>query len=339
MIFSIHGVVLEMVSPSTVEATKYTTVKQSDTSEEDIEKVESIIEEQYEPSSQLRPAYKNLFVVSLLLCAIVVSFLGGIFGGETLHKIETYREGDSIEGTKDNSCQGPVLRREWRSLAAEEKRSYLKAAKCLTEVPSTLGLNQSHHDDFAWVHKKIGETCECGTMRKQHANLDKAHDAAMFIAWHRYFIHAYEKALQTSCDFKGHLAYWDWTLDWEDITKAPVWSSDLGFGGDGNRQHEQNLLNAHCVTDGPFANLNIPYIEDIYYPHCLSRGFETKYNLSIQGEFLRPEYIEKLLANDDYEEFNLGMEHGPHIAIPKSVNGDFSVHTAPFGEFLSLCIL
>ena len=155
-----------MVSPSTVEATIYTAVKQTDASGEDIEKVDSNIEEEYEPSGQLRPAYRNLFVVSLIFCCIVLSFLGGIFGGETLHKIETFREGDLAEETKDGSCQNPVLRREWRSLATEEKRSYLKAAKCLTEIPSTLGLNQSHHDDFAWVHKKIGEICECSSNKE-----------------------------------------------------------------------------------------------------------------------------------------------------------------------------
>lgn len=39
-----------------------------------------------------------------------------------------------------------------------------------------------------------------------------------------------------------------------------------------------------------------------------------------------------LLLSPDYNGLNLGLEHGPHVAIPKSINGDFSLHTAPFGE-------
>lgn len=32
-----------------------------------------------------------------------------------------------------------------------------------------------------------------------------AHDAAPFLPWHRYFIHAYEKALKDHCGYKGTL--------------------------------------------------------------------------------------------------------------------------------------
>ena len=56
-------------------------------------------------------------------------------------------------------CSNPSLRREWRSLAETEKRGYIEAVQCLTKKSSTLGLNQSLYDDFAWIHKRIGEYC------------------------------------------------------------------------------------------------------------------------------------------------------------------------------------
>ena len=56
-------------------------------------------------------------------------------------------------------CTNPSLRREWRSLAEREKIEYIDAVQCLTATSSALGLNQSLHDDFAWIHKRIGEYC------------------------------------------------------------------------------------------------------------------------------------------------------------------------------------
>ena len=81
--------------------------------------------------------------------------------------------------------------------------------------------------------------------------------------------------------------------------------------------------------------LEIPYLEDIYLPHCLLRGFENSSSLVSLGKSLSPSTLEALLASADYETFNLGLENGPHIAIPRSINGDFSLHTAPFGKIPS----
>ena len=32
-----------------------------------------------------------------------------------------------------------------------------------------------------------------------------AHNAAPFLAWHRYFLHVYESSLQHDCHYEGHL--------------------------------------------------------------------------------------------------------------------------------------
>ncbi|MDI1484948.1 MAG: hypothetical protein OHK93_000082 [Ramalina farinacea] len=98
-------------------------------------------------------------------------------------------------------------------------------------------------------------------------------------------------------------------------------------GSDGDVTAGEPLFNAQCVSDGPFAGLEVLYFEDIYRPHCLLRGFDKR--LVEFRDALRPEALQELLSATDYRSLNLGLENGPHIAIPKSVNGDFSLHSAP----------
>ena len=126
-------------------------------------------------------------------------------------------------------------------------------------------------------------------------------------------------------------SYWNWALDWQDITKSPIWDADFGFGGNGDPNVGELILDGHCVTDGPFSDLIIPYLDAEYIPHCLSRGFENGRELAGNGSRFSPEALEALLRVDDYEAFNLGLEDGPHVAIPRSIRGDFSLLTAPSG--------
>ena len=125
--------------------------------------------------------------------------------------------------------------------------------------------------------------------------------------------------------------YWDWSLDWENVTQAPVWDTVLGFGGDGDK-NDLESIHGHCVTDGPFARLQVLYVEKFPYPHCLSRGFAQGENLTEFSAALEPKALKELLSTPDYATFNLGVEDGPHLSIPRSIHGDFSTVTAPAGS-------
>lgn len=126
-------------------------------------------------------------------------------------------------------------------------------------------------------------------------------------------------------------SYWDWTLDWKDVTKSPVWDLEEGFGGNGNVSIKEPLLDGYCLTQGPFSRLEVPYIGADYKPHCLSRRFQSGEKLARLGQALAPQAVESVLNLSDYESFNLALEDGPHLAVPKIIRGDFQYFTAPNG--------
>jgi hypothetical protein len=43
----------------------------------------------------------------------------------------------------------------------------------------------------------------------------------------------------------GHLVYSDWSLDWVDMAKSPIWDSDTGFGVNGNRDSGRSVGHGH----------------------------------------------------------------------------------------------
>jgi len=144
---------------------------------------------------------------------------------------------------------------------------------------------------------------------------------------------SYPNLLPTHLPPANDNSYWNWELDWTDVTKAPVWDSETGFGSNGESSISQGtVLNGYCVDDGPFRHLEIPYLDEKYYPHCLSRGFLSGDELRNQSENLSPQKMEEVLGLEDYNSFNLGLENGPHLAIPRSIRGDFSLLTAPSGK-------
>ncbi|KAK3996622.1 tyrosinase [Cladorrhinum sp. PSN332] len=218
-----------------------------------------------------------------------------------------------INNNNKKTCTNPAQRKEWRSMSKETRKSYLDAVTCLAHTPSVLEHLGTVYDDFPWVHLQMAHT---------------THGNASFLSWHRRFIHLYEKHLQQLCGYNGTLPYWDWTLDWESLSDSPVFSSTLGFGGDGDLRLPVTVGGGRCVTTGPLAG----HLRPLLYgnetnPHCLSRGF--RYG-DKPIEALSPDAVGKVLEAEDYKSFLLGIENGAHNAIPNAVRGDFFSFTAPY---------
>ncbi|KAF4638022.1 hypothetical protein G7Y89_g45 [Cudoniella acicularis] len=211
-------------------------------------------------------------------------------------------------------CAQPAVRREWRSLAPADKSQYIEAVQCLESKPSRVRNNGTLYDDFPWVHKSTSIN---------------THGASSFLPWHRYFIHIYEKALIDDCAYTGTLPYWDWSLDWQDFTKAPVWGEDA-FGSDGQLDGEPSVGDGHCVIDGPFAGLQAMFYDDEYYPHCFSRGFQSGSIKETLGKLVQPEVIARIMEEERFESFALQLEHNAHHFMSESVRGEFSKFTGPY---------
>jgi tyrosinase len=211
-------------------------------------------------------------------------------------------------------CVNPTIRREWRTLSASEKTTYITAVQCLTTKPSRVRNNGTLYDDFPWVHK---------------ATSSNTHAASPFLPWHRYFIHIYEKALIDDCAYTGTLPYWDWSLDWQDFTDSPIWGKD-GFGSNGDTNSELSVGNGHCVADGPFAGLEAMFYDNLDQPHCLSRGFQSGATKEELGKLVQPEVIADIMAEENFETFALRIEHNAHHFVSESIQGEFSKFTGPY---------
>lgn len=233
--------------------------------------------------------------------------------------------GFGITRNKHHFSACPV-RHEWRTLNTTQQQSYIQAFKCLLELDSSISSipNMTAYDNFPWIHSRVGYF---------------THNSAAFLPWHRYFLHIYETTLREICGYEGSLAYWDWTLDYRALEHSPVFDPVTGFGGDGEVDDPIILgSTGRCVTDGPFANLQVKYYDVEYQPHCLSRGFRNNAGElgHIDGEGISPESIEEVLGRKTYEEFVELMEVRIHDAIPMGIGGDFETFTAPFDPLFFL---
>ncbi|MCJ1371074.1 hypothetical protein MMC20_002289 [Loxospora ochrophaea] len=193
-----------------------------------------------------------------------------------------------------NQGRNPVLRQEWRMLSFEARRSYIAAVQCLSNSPSQMGLNTTRYDDFVYSHLQT---------------FNRTHSVPISLPWHRYYIQQYEYALRNECGYEGYLAYWDWTLDAADPKSSPIWSNELGFGGNGSSPEQ-------CVEQGPFAHMAPQYPS----PHCLRRDFSLE---GMHGQNYTAPVVERLMTGArTYHEFRNDLESGPHKWIHRGIGGE-----------------
>ncbi|KAL4800363.1 hypothetical protein BDV19DRAFT_384190 [Aspergillus venezuelensis] len=168
-----------------------------------------------------------------------------------------------------------LQRKEWSSLASKDRIAYNDAIICLMNKPSiydagVVPASTSYYTDFAAAHANVSLSI---------------HQSGTFLSWHREFLHLFESALHTECDYPSDLGipYWDWPL----YTDAPLTDSTLfdgspdSLGGNGapipNRPphvlsaSESVMINNEltpgssiplgsgggCVVTGPFANTTV----------------------------------------------------------------------------------
>jgi tyrosinase len=208
-------------------------------------------------------------------------------------------------------------------LDRSQQQQYIIAVQCLMQKPSVVEPGTYLYDDFAYTHVQDGA---------------KSHYAGAFLAWHRYFIHLYEKALIEQCGLTIPLPYWDWSLDSTDLSASPIWNNLTGFGGNGDLSGDITLYGGRCVADGPFAHTWRHWLYQqldendwilLARPHCLSRGFKKTEHVDDLQSRVSPDQIEETLQQQNYTDFFNRLEISTHNAIPQFIMGDFYSFTAP----------
>ncbi|KAJ7865547.1 Di-copper centre-containing protein [Mycena leptocephala] len=233
--------------------------------------------------------------------------------------------------TAAKKCTHPSVRKEWRTFTKAEKAEWIRAVKCLGKLPhddalsptvnppniGPVNVSGSYYDDFVYIHM-------------QHLNTH-IHFTGLFLPWHRWYVHVYEVALKTKCNFRGTSPYWNWTIDSSNFYESTLLkdaSPVHGLGGWGDPQND------YRVPDGAFSSFHLSYPS----PHTVRRNFTLRPYLNFpdlsfitdplleaNATFTKAE-IQKLTNGfvGDFKGFQTYFEafNGSHGAVHSSVAGD-----------------
>ncbi|KEY67777.1 hypothetical protein S7711_04095 [Stachybotrys chartarum IBT 7711] len=241
-----------------------------------------------------------------------------------------------------------IFRREYGSLSKAQRHDYVNAVQCLQALPprtpsSVAAGAKSRFDDFIVTH--IQQTLEI-------------HFSGIFMPWHRWFVHTYEKALRDECGYKGYQPYWDWPKYASAPQNSPIFNGDpYSLGGNGDYiPHEGPVIvpppgvgggsiqlpagvGGGFVTTGPFANMTVNLgpvggLEGTepgpdgglgYNPRGLRRDIGPAMNM----RYANYSTVLNLLLQPNIEQYRLlsegvpyTVEIGPHGGIHYVIGGD-----------------
>lgn len=154
------------------------------------------------------------------------------------------------------NCNKPKVRKEWRSLCADERAAWLKAVNCIARSPHNPKIapvvdplislippvtsNSSYYDDFVYIHMDLNVLI---------------HNTGFFLPWHRLYVQTFEDTLRSKCGYNGVHPYWDWTKDTADFYHATIWSDSdydgLGSWGDPNNDFQ--------ISTGGLKDMRVAY--------------------------------------------------------------------------------
>ncbi|KXH67778.1 tyrosinase central domain-containing protein [Colletotrichum salicis] len=115
------------------------------------------------------------------------------------------------------------VRREWRTLPAEQRRAFVAAIECMQSSPSLyepemMPAAKTLYDDFVAIHLK---------------QTPVIHRTANFQLWHRLYTDVFEQKVR-ECGHTGTFPFWEWGYDAQDPALSPVFDgSDTSIGSNG----------------------------------------------------------------------------------------------------------
>ena len=242
------------------------------------------------------------------------------------------------------------------SLSLTQRKAYTDAVVCLQNKPSKLNPAvypgaKTRYDDFLATHINYTLTI---------------HLDAIFLSWHRNFVHLYEAALQNECGYSGTQPYWNWPLYVNDLQTSTLFDgSEYSMSGDGTPiPNEANITvgpnatlphgsGGGCVTTGPFKNHTapmgpfdfalvftsggvLPADSFAYTPECFGRDL----NSYVAQTYTNQSDVDELLATTNIADFqntlsgplgtlDLGAHAGGHFTMGANGSDFFASPTDP----------
>lgn len=221
------------------------------------------------------------------------------------------------------------VRKEWRNMAKEERKSFTDAVQCLHHIPYQR-MTDAQKADYPGVFTRYDEYVAT------HIEFtERIHMTADFLAWHRFYIHSLEQDLRNQCGYTGYMPYWDWARDAGAVEKSEVFNGDeWSMGGNGEYVGGRSdtylyAMNVNlkpgtgggCVQSGPFSDFvtNLGPVSSPFenvknkFDHnrrCLTRDF----NNDISSAYNTYEQVTNLVLNmkevNDFQELMQG--YGDH---------------------------
>lgn len=208
---------------------------------------------------------------------------------------------DTTNTTKAATCDASSVstRIEWRDYSTADRQALVDSISCLLNTPSAgdfYAPSTNRYEDFVRTHQRFTSI---------------VHGNGLFLLWHRYFVHAFETALRTSCGFDRPLPWWDETLDNGAFNLSSLFTPAY-FGSLMGPVNGAGV----CVTDGKFANLtcHIGPGQD-NEPHCLSRAVNETLTAQASESF-----VEYCAARTEFGDFSSCAETGYVLPPPPPVN-------------------
>jgi hypothetical protein len=131
-----------------------------------------------------------------------------------------------------------------------------------------------------------------------------------FFPWHRLYLSMVEKRLQ-EINPMVTIPYWDWSYDWADPLKSPLFSSEMGMD----------------VTVG--ARGDCRYRRNFPRQHCLARNYNAREFTSF---YPSPTINAIVKSARNYDQFRQRVEYVPHGIVHAAVggqNGDMTAMHSP----------
>ena len=151
---------------------------------------------------------------------------GDIVDGTAFQDVASKAEGNMQFHIGHRSTQSDCtydsasVRKEWRTLDQDTRKSFTDAVTCLSQMEPT-HMSQDQAGDYPGVKSRYDEFIAT------HINYTmNIHNTADFLAWHRTFIHFWEQDLINLCGYTGVLPYWNWAMDADAPQDSPLFTGD-----------------------------------------------------------------------------------------------------------------